>query len=441
MNLSNRLATEQHCIQYAQDYNLNNKLTKLINEDVIRKNLIFCHYEYHYGRLNRLFFLKILTLIKILILPFYFAAKIRGFANTKKEYVKGFRLYKKSMLWDKPIENIDNLYEKDNQKTIYCIEGRGTKKIHKELKKRNYDHVSLDNITKHITPKTPIRLIRLFKNCIKLFMLCVREPYPVTDAVFKYLYHTFVWEEFLSKYSIKEHHAYNNYNASAVARNIILNKNKIHTVHHMQSVNEINKYFDWSGEFPSIKVPYLNYSQVNVWHPMDLCFWLTDNKVAMVKVNGCPWTKHIKKHQNKNLVPVVAIFDDSYKNTETIKSVGDGIKFLEDVTKLLNSHKVVAIFKPKRKPNEVHPEYKKAMLKFMSHPNVLVTYNDIPTVISKSDFVISVAYSTGGAVAQANNTSMIYYDPSGQFKTSPYCDDTAYSYSELDSYFKNFLSR
>ncbi|MBU1165646.1 polysaccharide biosynthesis PFTS motif protein [Candidatus Micrarchaeota archaeon] len=128
----------------------------------------------------------------------------------------------------------------------------------------------------------------------------------------------------------------------------------------------------------------------------------------------------ISKKIPKGNYKFVSVFDTTIDNSDAVK-IEDGIKFGEDMLKLLNDFpKIVILFKAK-KELEITPKLAPVYKKLENHERCIMFYRygdagiSAPEVIAVSNLVISAPFTSTSIEALGCKKRAIFYDPASRY--------------------------
>ena len=394
--------------------------------------------------------------------PIYvFFKKVRKISDKKQrqKFKVGIMIYRNpmnifAMNYLTEIDLVDNneLLKKD----VLFIDDRGQINL-KDYEKQGYNYASLLVGKEGINPN--VFWQKMVKRCIpamfkSIFFSLFEEPFIIkTNAAILYEY--IMWNIFVDNYEI------GNYIEKLLPDNLskicILFQNNVKTWFIYPDNTALDYHLDWD---PTKK------------NETFFSFMYYDNAV----VNGNIIERFLKKHGNrikkyvktgilssqiihglqegklkspifaamkkKNLPSkIIGVFDTAYGNNVPLKTE-DGIRFGNDILRLLDEFPDVGIILKTKSEPELTPQLTPIYNKLNNHERCMVFYTfnkegiSAVEVIAASDLVVSAAYTSTTAEALGAKKKAIYYDVAGhdignKYYFNRYPNFVAHSYEEL----------
>lgn len=183
-----------------------------------------------------------------------------------------------------------------------------------------------------------------------------------------------------------------------------------------------------------------NRNEIKKYEKVGLIFSQIDLDIA----NGKLKSKIDEFIQNKmkRITSIIGVFDTSYLTWGDYK-IKDGIKFANDMLKLLEKFEDIGMIFKAKKELEKTPELIEIYEKLKNHERCIFfsrydgTGISAPEVIAKSDLVITAAYTSTTMEAFGANKKAFFYDISGKHLGEGYYFNkfpnlVAHNYSELE---------
>ena len=156
-----------------------------------------------------------------------------------------------------------------------------------------------------------------------------------------------------------------------------------------------------------------------------------------------------KKNLNQKCQKIISFFDTTFVDYGPLK-IKDGIRFGEDILRLLDEMPEIGVIFKEKKHLSVTPELAPVYEKLENHERcVVVRKTDTDCifsteVIALSDLVISAAYTSTNAEALGAKTKAIYYDVAGtdigdNYYFNKFPNFVAHNYDELKKLVKYWL--
>ena len=156
-----------------------------------------------------------------------------------------------------------------------------------------------------------------------------------------------------------------------------------------------------------------------------------------------------KKKLDQKCQKIIAVFDTSFVDYGPLK-IKDGIRFGEDILRLLDEMPEIGVIFKEKKHLSVTPQLAPIYEKLENHERcVVVRKTDTDCifsteVIALSDLVISAAYTSTNAEALGAKTKAIYYDVAGtdigdNYYFNKFPNFVAHNYDELKKLVKYWL--
>lgn len=272
------------------------------------------------------------------------------------------------------------------------------------------------------------------------------------------------WVGFTQRYRVARFITYTDFGFRHIGRNVLLRRHGATTWHYMDSGNYLC-LFTRRGE-PPVRVPewgYLLYDVGVVWNEF-LVQYLAAHRplVGRYVITGCLWAEHVRLIQEGRIpstlreqaarygwsprFKLVSVFTSWY-HPEAVASTQDGLRFLEDMVRLLESHPNLFILLKEKHPRwrfANHPVHGgrdairiyEFLDRLARHPRCFLPGASVNTseAIAASDLVISFPFTSPSYEALSAGVKALFYDPYGKYR-DVYYDQVpglvAHGYQEL----------
>ena len=279
------------------------------------------------------------------------------------------------------------------------------------------------------------------------------------------------WNIILNNMRFRHYITFNDEGISHIGRNVILNNFKIKTWYYVHSssfefiwinkTKDITKTHHWLWSFLFYDY-YISWNKIIIEHQK-----LHHQKIKNYCNVGCLWSEFVAdaemkqnlksymvkrdiKHDkiSKNF-KAISFFDTSFVEDITCQyPLKDGIKFYNDILKLLDDKPDLFIIIKEKKPDTVYSdkssflyscqsrEYSKTISNLRTHPRCYVPgYDADPSaIIGVSDLTVTYAFSSSTIEALGARKKAMFYDPANKFRGYYYDeipDLVAHDYEEL----------
>ena len=352
----------------------------------------------------------------------------------------------------------ETIFINDNElpkKDVLFIDECGQTNL-KDYKKRGFNYTSLLDDKEIISPNLFLHKIvkHFLPTWLKSIFLSVAEDWVVTYTNYKILSDYIKWNIFLDSYRIENY----------VKRMLPDNISKIHIL----SQYNVKSWFvlpDHAGDYygrdekamihPIFSFMYYDYG-VFYGSKVRRLFQSQKNFIKECITNGILYSQIVCELQERKLKSpiftviekknlqkkrIIGVFDTTFVNDGPLK-VKDGIRFGNDILKLLDElHDIGIIFKAKKEP-ELTPNLIPVYDKLKNHERCIFfsRYDELgisaPEVIAVSDLVISAAYTSTTVEALGAKKKAVYYDVGGHNTGDKYYFNrfpkfVAHDYNEL----------
>ena len=347
---------------------------------------------------------------------------------------------------------------------VLFIDENGLKDI-EGYKKRNW------NFTRILDERETISPDFLYNKFLKSFLpvwfrtifvsLC-KEPFFIGTKR-RILQDYILWNMFIENYKI------DSYARRMLPDNIskihILRKSGVKTWFIFPDNTSIDYHLDWDKLTRNQTLfSFMYYDSAIVYgNQVESFFKKHRNFIKKYIKNGIFFSQIIRELQQgklKSVLPslmkekhlpdtVIGVFDITYVDRGPVK-IKDGIKFGNDILKLLEDFPDIGIvFKAVKWPEEV-PYLNEIYDKLNNHPRCLLFYMwskegiSASEVIAVSDFVVSCAYTSPSAEALGAKKKAIYYDVAGtdigdRYYFNNFPNFVAHNYEELKKLVRYWL--
>jgi len=414
--------------------------------------------------------------------------KIASFKNGEKKFFKYAIAIKYPAFQFKFTSNrtFDFLLDGENIKkenTIFLILTRCSKSKISELRSKNYNMVDCSSFFKTVNLLSGSNTKGMLKKLVRYLFSNIFGAFTQQSAYLtvniKLIVMFMAWSMMLDKYKFGHFISANDEGITHIGRNILLNKNDCTTWHYAHSGSLSYIFTNTKLTFYDCRMwlrSYLHYNNYLLWNKSAVDFM----KMHPTKINnyfnvGCIWsesirksdikdietyakTRGIKKNVNKRL-KVLSFFDSSYFESISSKySFRFGLKFYEDIRKLLSEKSDVFVIIKEKKPIDYYantsdyPVPSEAIKKFAlvlkkldSHPRCYrVGFQGDPSeIIAVSDVTISYAFTSPTVEALCARKKAIFHDPTNEFHDYHYDKIpslVSHDYEDLKAKIQNLLA-
>lgn len=335
-----------------------------------------------------------------------------------------------------------------------------------ECGRHGYTHVNFKYKKEVMSLKFISNLFGFFiPGWIKCFIHSFREDKIIINTTRVILTDYIKWNIFVDNYSIDNHITI--LLPDNISKNIILSRNGVKTWH-IYPDNYSNDYHSGWGE--KIRTSIYSFMRVDnaiVYGEKIVRFFSyhRNNVKKYVRVGVLPSQRihelregklasnlpHIIKKKNlyQKCQKIIAVFDTSFVDYGVLK-IKDGIRFGEDILRLLDEMPEIGVIFKEKKHLSVTPQLAPVYEKLEKHDRCVVvrkTETDCifsTEVIALSDLVISAAYTSTNAEALGAKTKAIYYDVAGtdigdNYYFNKFPNFVAHNYDELKRLVKYWL--
>lgn len=331
------------------------------------------------------------------------------------------------------------------------------------FEKYGYSHMDFKRKRESISLYLMSKLLISF---IPAWILCFAhsffEEYFVIKATRIILTDFIKWNLFSDCYSIKN--SITVLLPDNVSKNLILEKEGVNTWHIYPDNYGWDYHTGWDENIPISSYAFMRVNNAVVYGgKMKRYFGYNRNKVKTyheIGVLTSQWVREIKEGKLKSdLYPIskkkklpekiVAVFDTSFVDFGPLK-IADGVRFGEDILKLLNEMPEIGIVFKEKKFLSITPELAPVYEKLEQHERCYVVRKSKTDfvfsyeVIASADLVISAAYTSTTAEALGARTKAIYYDVAGtdigdNYYFNKFPNFVAHDYEELKRLVKYWL--
>jgi len=304
----------------------------------------------------------------------------------------------------------------------------------KDYEKRGFNYTRLLDDKEIISSNLFLHKIvkRFFPAWLKSILLSVSEDWLIAYTNYKILSDYVKWEIFADNYKIK------NYVRKMLQDNIskiyILSQHGTKSWFIYSDSQAGDYYSGWDEKIRVYPIHSFMYYDYGVTYGDKVRRFLQNqrNFIKEYITTGVLFCQIVREVQEKKLRSpifdimkkrnlaknVIGVFDTTYGNDVPLK-VKDGIRFGNDILKLLDeSQEIGIIFKAKKEP-ELTPDLTPIYDKLKNHERCIFfsRYDEsgisAPEVIAASDLVISAAYTSPTVEALGAKKKAIYYDVGG----------------------------
>jgi polysaccharide biosynthesis PFTS motif protein len=466
-----------------EDYEIHSDSTSLLNKkiEIIKYSNVRIKIKNFF---ERLFTDNIKSPKKGLLPLFYpiylFFKKFKGISNEKnpRKFKVGISVNHPRGLFEMNYHYNAILIDNKNlpKEDVLFIDESGDINI-KEYKKRGYNFtklrddregISLDLLSKIIKTFLPI----WFKT---LYLSLLKEP-TFIDSKRRILQDYILWNIFIEKYKI------DNYVRQALPDDIskihLLTQNGIVTWFIFPDCSSVDFYLNWDRSLKNLTLhSFMFYDNAIVYGKVieRLLKKHRNNIKNYIKV-GILYSQIIHELEEGKLksslpsiiqgkkmpVKIIGVFDTSYGGEAPLKII-DGIRFGEEILRLLDEYSNIGVIFKAKKEVELTPFLIPIYEKLKKHNRCIfiARYDEtgisFPEVIAVSDLVISASFTSPSGEALGARKKAFYYDVAGYYVGEGYYYNrfpnfVAHSFEELkklvnywlyevtDEEFNNFLN-
>ncbi|MBI5134690.1 polysaccharide biosynthesis PFTS motif protein [Candidatus Uhrbacteria bacterium] len=281
------------------------------------------------------------------------------------------------------------------------------------------------------------------------------------------LYHYFLWQDIAQEIQIKHFITHSDFGINHIPRNIALSQAGISTWYYTDSMYIGGNLL---GTVPDCRMrhpywTYLSYDHFVTWDDFIAEFYAQHpSQLKSVHVVGCLWSANIQEKNNSGAsLPkiayfrdqkyfVITAFDSTYAPHGT-PSYREGFAFAQHLLQLVKSYPEVAVIIKEKKSRgsekTFDPVLGKKLLecyeRLSAHPRITVYPSSVDgaQLISTSDLVLSIAFTSPTFEALSVNRPAIWHDPMGYYRDTPYATIaglTTHGLGELEARVRDFLA-
>jgi polysaccharide biosynthesis PFTS motif protein len=406
---------------------------------------------------------KIKKIRSLSVLPYMFFKKTQKISNNKirKEFKVGIRINHPKNIFSVNYLNANILISGNElpKRDVLFIDEVGQVNL-KDYEKRGYNYTSLLNDREIISTNLFWRkIVKCFLPVwVKSIFLSFFEESLIIDTNYKILCDYINWNIFTDSYKI------NNYVAATLSDNIsktyILSQSNIKTwliyfdnstSYYYTDLDETTRisdlfsfmYYDYAVVYgDNIRRFFQNHR--NIIKKYIMTGVLYSQIVHELQEGKLKSPLHLIMEQKKEMTDnkkIITVFDTTYGHQAPLK-IKDGIRFGNDILKLLDEFSEIGIIFKAKKELALTPYLTSVYDKLKNHERcIFVARYDkegisAPEVIVPADLVISAAFTSTTAEALGAKKKAIYYDPSGYYVEGKYYFNrfpnfVAHDYEEL----------
>lgn len=420
----------------------------------------------------------------ILVYPIYFFLKktkrISIGKKTPKRFIIGLNVNLPSLFgYNYHYINyiVDDIYRFPRNEILFINNGINEPGFRHECNKRSYSYAdSMQKETISLNLFLNKFIITFSPAWIKCFFYSFSEEKFILGVTRNILADYIKWNVFVDCYSIK------NYITlllpDNISKNLVLSSNSIKTWYILPDNYAADYHTGWDeAQHATILFYFMNYDYAILYgdkikrylnyNKNNIKNYVTVGVLSSQRVHELQDGKLTSKLpsilKNKNLPQkIIGVFDTTFADWGVMKTK-DGIRFGEDIMRLLNEIPDIGVIFKEKKFRSYNPQLIPVYEKLEKHERCMVirkTETDCiftPEVIALSDFVISAAYTSTTAEALGARKKAIYYDVAGtdigdNYYFNKFPNLVAHNYEELiklvnywlyevtDEKFENFLN-
>lgn len=345
-------------------------------------------------------------------------------------------------------------YELPKKETVFIDEYGGI--YEEECRKRGYNYINSGKIGEALSFNMFWKYIKeYYPALIKCIFLSFNEKQSVLETSIRIFPAYVQWNRLLSNYSIDN--LVNILIPEGIGGNILLAQNNVKTWLIYPDNSAGDYATGWDEKIPvSIVFSFMHYHYAVVNGDKVRRYFINNkNRIKNYLSIGVFHSQIVDDLQNGKLkselsplikskkLPVkkMGVFDTSYVDWGFPK-IKEGIRFGEDILRLLNEIPDIGVIFREKKFRNFSPQLTPIYEELASHERCLFiqrTENGkifSPEVIAKSDLVISAPYTSSTTEALAARKKAIYYDISGinigdKYYFNQFPNMVAHSYEEL----------
>ena len=366
--------------------------------------------------------------------------------RTRAQYRFGIMIISPERQFANKVQKVDFLLDEKHvrkEETVF-ISWKKLSKQHRRYMTENGLNI-MDNLISDLSAKTCLAVLAKALGLLAASFRRGMRLSSLQSAKLLLVYYA-IWTSFTDRCRIDNLISYCDFGSQSIARNIILSKTGTKTWYYTDAFNFNNLFIsdDNADNVPSYSsiIGLLNYDYFVSWsEELIRYFKLHKQRIGNYVDVGCLWASHISEIRNGKIrseLPdalrkrgftennkLVSVFDSTYVDY-TMTPYADGIRFLEDVYRLLEElPDIFVVYKEKKSRaylQRYSPEMIKLLEKLEKHPRCYLPSRSMNSseAIAFSDLTVSFPFTSTTFEALSARKKALYYDASGKFKGTFY---------------------